>query len=102
MIPTSVSPEGGVFWDVKASGLTLGELAPSMQPSPEGLGEGWQLGMLKSFPSKLGHAAGVPVCRCVFHPSKWTEKAISVDLVTPSGTCKRQIPLFPGCRGLRV
>ena len=62
MIPTSVCPEGGAFWDVKASGLTLGELVLSIQPSPEGLGEGWQLGILKSRPSKLGHAAGAPVC----------------------------------------
>ena len=65
MIPTSVCPKGGAFWGVKASGLTLGELVLSMQPSPEGLGEGWQLGILKSLPSKLGHAAGAPVCRCM-------------------------------------
>lgn len=53
MIPTSVCPEGGVFWDVKASGLTPAELVLSTLTSPGGLGEGWQLGMLNHFPASL-------------------------------------------------
>lgn len=53
MIPTSVCPEGGVFWDVKASGLTPAELVLSTLTSPRGLGEGWQLGMLNHFPASL-------------------------------------------------
>lgn len=54
MIPTSVCPEGGVFWDVKASGLTPAELVLSTLTSPGGLGEGWQLGMLNHFQASLG------------------------------------------------
>ena len=50
MMLTSLCPEGGVFWDVKALGLTPGELALSMLASPGGLGEGWQLGVLNHFP----------------------------------------------------